>query len=134
MRSSTVPRVSPRFHGRLGASGTTMDNPPGQNASTSVLAVSVNSRTSPWMVTQEPTSTGTGMSGPRRLVARSVSTASLLNASQPMPYTVSVGSTTQRPARTASAAARTPSARFCGSRQSYVSLNVRSLAVGQLPG
>ena len=33
--------VSPRFHGRDGACGTTMDRPPGQKASTKSRAVSV---------------------------------------------------------------------------------------------
>ena len=49
------------------------------------------------MVCQEPTSTGTGMSRPRPLAASSAATAALSKASAPMPYTVSVGSTTSRP-------------------------------------
>ena len=85
MRSMTVPRVSPRFHGSEGACGTTMDSPPGQNALTRDSVIGGYSRTRPRMVSQEPTSTGTGMSGPRRLVTRRVATAWLSKASQPGP-------------------------------------------------
>ena len=70
------------------------------------------------MVSQEPTSTPTGISRPRPLAASNPATARLSKASAPMPYTVSVGITTSRPLFTAAAAAATASDRLAGSRQS----------------
>ena len=96
IRSITVPLVWPRSHASDGACGNTSDSPPGQNASMRSRAARGTLSTSPSIVDQEPTSTGTGMSGPRCFAARRPRTASALNASQPSPYTVSVGSTTSR--------------------------------------
>src|SRR5699024_11457600 len=69
IRSITVPRVSPRFHGNEGACGTTIESPPGQNASVRSFIWSVKDCTKPFAVSQEPISTSTGISGPRCLAA-----------------------------------------------------------------
>ena len=52
----------------------------------------------------EETKTGTGISGPLPLAASSMFTADSLNASQPRPATVSVGSTKSLPPLTAAPA------------------------------
>ena len=70
----TVPLVSPRSQASDGACGSTSDSPPGQNASISSRAARGTLSTSPSMVDQEPTSTGTGMSGPRLFAASSART------------------------------------------------------------
>ena len=111
MRTMTVLRVSPRFQVSDGACCTMIDSPPGQNASIRSRAYGGRVSTSPFTVPHEPTSTGTGMSGPRPLAASRSRTAFGENASAPMPYTVSVGSTTSRPARAAVTAASMPSCR-----------------------
>ena len=74
------------------------------------------------MVCQEPTSTGTGMSRPRPLAASSAATAAPSKASAPMPYTVSVGSTTSRPPLSALTADAMPAARWSASAQSNISV------------
>ena len=65
-----------------------------------------------------PTSTGGGMFRPRPLAASSLLTAHGVNASAPMPYTVSVGRTTSSPFCTAVTAAAIPASRCSGSEQS----------------
>ena len=62
------------------------------------------------------------MSRPRPLAASSLLTAHGVNASAPMPYTVSVGRTTSSPFCTAVTAAAIPASRCSGSEQSYRSL------------
>jgi hypothetical protein len=118
IRTATVPLVSPRSQASDGACSTTSVSPPGQNASTSCRTVGRTDVTSPSMVCHDPTSTGTGMSRPRRLAESSVWTAVGENASAPSPYTVSVGRTTRSPRRTASIAAAIPCSRSAWSRQS----------------
>ena len=127
IRSITVPRVSPSSQASVGACGSTMDNPPGQNASIRSRAAFGTTETNPSTVRQEPTSTGAGIDWPRPLAASSDRTASELKASQPSPYTVSVGSTTSWPARTAAAAAASPVGRRSGSEQSKLVLTRTSL-------
>ena len=85
IRTITVPRVSPRSQANDGACSITRDSPPGQNASTSRRATGLTVAASPSMVAQEPTRTGTGMSGPRPLAASRLRTAAALKASAPMP-------------------------------------------------
>ncbi len=85
IRSITVPLVEPRSQASDGACGSTRDSPPGQNASIRSRATRGTPSTRPSMVDQEPTSTGTGMSGPRFLAASSVRTAVAEKASQPRP-------------------------------------------------
>ena len=85
IRSITVPRVIPRSQFSEGACGSTSDSPPGQNASSSSRAAAGTLVTRPSMVFQDPTSTGTGMSGPRPLAASSARTAALEKASAPRP-------------------------------------------------
>ncbi|GAA3036675.1 hypothetical protein Aglo02_03630 [Actinokineospora globicatena] len=70
------------------------------------------------MVDHDPTRTPTGMSGPRFFAANNPATAVAEKASHPIPYTVSVGTTTNRPALTALAAAPNPSTRCPRSPQS----------------
>ena len=67
-------------------------------------------------------------SRPRPLAASSARTAARSKASAPTPYTVSVGSTTTSPRRTASAASRTPSSRPGASRTSMRRLTPGILA------
>ena len=85
IRSMTVPRVTPRSQVSEGACGSTSESPPGQNASTSSRAAAGTVVTRPSMVFHDPTSTGTGMSGPRPLAASSDRTAAPVNASAPRP-------------------------------------------------
>src|SRR5262249_30615287 len=90
MRIITVPRVSPRSHARDGACGSTMDRPPGQNASIRARACWGTDSTRPSTVDHEPTSTDSGMFLPRPLASSRAFTATVSKASHPMPYTVSV--------------------------------------------
>ncbi len=62
-----------------------------------------------------PINTGGGMSRPRSLVSSSRCTASASNASAPIPYTVSVGSTMHSPFSIAVRAASAASASTAGS-------------------
>src|SRR5690606_31366422 len=119
MRTATVPRVSPRSHWRDGWCLATRVSAPGQKASTRSQACSEKSVTSPCSVFGEPISTGVGMVRPRPLACSRSPTASAVKASAPMPYTVSVGSTTSSPRRTADAASRRPVARSVTSLVSY---------------
>ena len=75
MRSITVPPLRPRSHDSDGACGSTIDTSPGQNASMSSRAVLGTDSTSPSIVDHEPTSTPTGMSGPRFFAASNARTA-----------------------------------------------------------
>src|SRR4249920_3061490 len=74
------------------------------------------------MVSHEPTRTGTGMARPRLFAAIRSATAWASNASAPIPYTVSVGSTTSWPDCTVRAAVAMAESRTSGSAQSYVTL------------
>ncbi len=67
---------------------------PGQNASHSLRPVSLTDVASASRVSTAEISTGGGMSRPRPLASSSRCTASGLNASAAIPYTVSVGNTT----------------------------------------
>jgi hypothetical protein len=91
---------------------------PGQNSSIRSCPNEPRSSTSAAAARAVPTSTGGGMLLPRPLAASMVVTAAGMNASAPMPYTVSVGSTTSSPARAAATAASIPAVRVCASRQS----------------
>ncbi len=85
IRIATVPLASPRSQASEGACSTTRVSPPGQNASTSSRTAGCTDCTSPSIVCQEPTSTGTGMSRPRRLAESRVCTAVAEKASAPSP-------------------------------------------------
>jgi hypothetical protein len=85
IRTTTVPRVSPSSQASDGAWVNTSDRPPGQNASTSSRTTLGTPSIKPSTAAHEPTKTGTGMSGPRRLASRNRRSAWLLNASQPTP-------------------------------------------------
>ena len=118
IRTATVPLVSPRSQDRLGVAVHTRVSGPGQNSSIRSRPWLPRSSTSAVAARMEPTRTGGGMSLPRPLVSRSLATAFGLKASVPMPYTVSVGSTTRSPRRTADAASAMPSLRAVSSAQS----------------
>ncbi len=62
------------------------------------------------------------MSRPRPFALSNAETAELSNASAASPYTVSVGTTTRRPALSAPRAAFNPAARESGLLQSYTVL------------
>jgi hypothetical protein len=85
IRSITVPAASPRSHCSDGACCTTRLNAPGQNARISSRAEFGTVYTRPSIVCHDPTSTGTGISRPRPLADSSAATATLSNASAPMP-------------------------------------------------
>ncbi|CAM5400441.1 hypothetical protein SVIOM342S_05097 [Streptomyces violaceorubidus] len=119
IRTATVPRVSPRSHCSDGWCLATSVRAPGQKASTSSQAISEKSVTRPCRVFGEPMRTGKGRMRPRSLASSRSPTASALKASAPMPYTVSVGSTTSSPRRTADAASRRPVTRSVESLVSY---------------
>ena len=102
IRSTTVPRVRPRSHASDGACGSTIDSPPGQNASTRSRAALGTTDDQP--VDRRPAAhqhraRASPARGPWRRAA--TRTAAWSNASAPMPYEVSVGTTTSLPARTA---------------------------------
>lgn len=80
IRTTTVPRVSPSSQASDGAWVNTSDRPPGQNASTSSRTTLGTPSIKPSTAAHEPTKTGTGMSGPRRLASRNRRSAWLLNA------------------------------------------------------
>ena len=104
-RSATVPLVSPRSHISDVCARQITVSAPGQNASHSARAASLTEVASASSVSTAEISTGGGMSRPRPFASSSRWTASGLNASAAMPYTVSVGNTTSWPSRIASTAA-----------------------------
>src|ERR671915_1368727 len=119
IRTATVPLVSPRSHDRLVLARHTTVSAPGQNSSTRSWPYVPRSSTSADAARTVPTSTGAGICLPRPLASSRACTALGRNASAPMPYTVSVGSTTSSPRRTLETASAMPAARSSGSEQSY---------------
>src|SRR5215472_8367935 len=122
IRIATVPLVSPRSQLSDLVARQTIVSPPGQNSPMSFWPSCPMSSTRAFAARTEPTSTGGGISRPRPLAASSRRTASGLKASAPTPYTVSVGSTTSSPARTAVVAAASPAARWASLAQSNQAL------------
>src|SRR6266568_2195247 len=135
IRRATVPLVSPRSHSSVGLARNTRVSAPGQNSSIRSCPNAPRSSTRAAAARAVPTSTGGGMPLPRPLAASMVVTAEGVNASTPMPYTVSVGSTISSPPRAAVTAASIPAVRENGSRQSKrMLIRLPRLLLGQSPG
>src|SRR4051794_5463157 len=122
IRTATVPLVSPRSQVSDGCCSQTSVSGPGQKAS-------VRASTYGWTFVARAASvvaalirTGGGISRPRPLASRSACTAAWSKASAPMPYTVSVGSTTRPPRCTACAAASIAVSRSSAVEVGYVVL------------
>ncbi|MNJ42298.1 hypothetical protein D3C77_372620 [compost metagenome] len=135
IRTATVDRPAvTRGETAPGTAGSTSVSGPGQKASMSARAVSFTSVTRPSNCFMSAICTISGLSEGRPLAAKIASTAGVLRASAPRPYTVSVGKATVPPAaRTAAASIRASLAESrwssCAANSSEAALKSVSLAI-----